>query len=532
MSVSKFKVLYPKDLVAEYLPGYENNKEFMGLFNKYFVKTVKDNEFWQGQEYHALRTYLYNNLKPDFNKKAIGFKENQKRALSFIKKYKKLETYINRSKNVKRPEAVANREKLKLKLITYWPMARVLENLEDTRKLEEHEEIVKKGEERRLKIHMEEASKRTLARSLKKKKKVRFTIPLEEEKAPQREKDKLTMWDQEHSLTIPPEDDDEKSVPVKRLEAPTSSKKATSSKKTKRVVRRGKVTHTQRANKELNLASNFDEVLQVIPFTLFGVSRQEMDPKHRKLFESYMRKVRDEEKDFSDVSTFSSDWFRTNYPKFQKYMVQNLSFTADEATKFFKKFNALKDKLLYTHTQFTGINRIKFFSYLPTYSALIELEERKYLPAKSAVTESTINQKEFDKVSRSSKAFTKFALNKVFHGAFNNDELFVTLFKDYIDTYIFDWDRFWNQWRYRNTIEMDEKGGMDDEYLDLVKYIKNTYEPWSKHYRKFLANYVKNLERKLDVFTKEGDSQPIKRNNEFRLLSQTLMIYAPFYEAF
>lgn len=301
-------------------------------------------------------------------------------------------------------------------------------------------------------------------------------------------------------------------------------------KEKKREKERGAV----RANQQLSLASNFDEVLQVIPFTLFGVSRKEMDPKHLKLFESYMRNVRDEykEKDYDDVSPFSSDWFRANYPKFQKYMVQNLSFTENEATKFFKKFNALKDKLLYTDTPFTGTDRIKFFSYLPTYSALIELEERKYLPANKALPETTINRKEFIKVSRSSSALTKFALDKVFGGVFNNDEVFVKLFKDYIDKYIFDWDRFWDQYRYRNNVEYDEKGGMDKEYVDLVKDIKTTYEPWSKKQRKDLANYVNNLERKLDVFTKEGEyAEPII-NNKFRLLSLTLMIYAPFADAF
>ena len=568
-----YKVLYPKDLVAEYLPGYEDNKEFMGLFNKYFVKTVKDKELLQGKEYYALSTYLYNNLKPDFNKRAVGFKENQKRALSFVKNYKKLETYINRSKNVKRPEAVANREKLKLKMITYWPMARVLENLEDMRKREEREENWKKGEERRHKMYMEkfseEPSSNSLAKSLRvdeeKKALEEKTEPmgvaakralarakaLEEEEnwkqseqkrikrymekvskepssnslpksppakkatlskktTPERLKDTFTMWDQEHSLTIPPEDDDEKAVPVKRLEA--------------------KIKRTVRANRQLELASTPGELLQLIPFTLFGVSRKEMDPKHLKLFEKYMISIF-AMKEFNDFSEYNSDWFRANYPKLQKYMVQNLSFTESEATKFFKKFNAFKDKMLYTDTH-KITDTIKFFSYLPTYSALIELEERKYLPANKALPETTIKRKDFDKVSRKSLVFTRFALSKVFGGAFNNDKLFVTLFKDYIDTYIFDWDRFWDQWRFRNTVELGEKGGMDNEYLDLVKYIKYVYEPLSKKQRKNIANYVKNLERKLDVFTKEGDSQSIKKNNEFRLLSQTLMIYAPFADAF
>jgi hypothetical protein len=118
----KMKVVVVKDIVAEYLPGYENIKEFMRLFNKYFVYEYKNPD--EGNPHQQnLMAYLSENLEREYSTK-----EGMTTARKFVKQYNTLQSQqiqLNKKKGVN-PRLLEN---VRIKEITYRPMARVLSTL-------------------------------------------------------------------------------------------------------------------------------------------------------------------------------------------------------------------------------------------------------------------------------------------------------------------------------------------------------------------------------------------------------------------
>jgi hypothetical protein len=121
----------------------------MRLFHDYFVDQYNRGEFnyWQSKKFYTLIKYLRERLPKDL-------KTNLKRALSFVKNFRKLETYYNRTKSVK------FREQAKIKLITYWPFAKALEDREFSRISQEHEAEQKQIEERRIQRERSQSDRR------------------------------------------------------------------------------------------------------------------------------------------------------------------------------------------------------------------------------------------------------------------------------------------------------------------------------------------------------------------------------------
>jgi hypothetical protein len=120
--MSKPKVIIIKNIVAEYLPGYENVKEFMGLFNKYFVYEYKNPD--EGNPHQQkLMAYLSENLDNEYSTK-----EGMTKARKFVKEFNTLQSLqlkLNKKKGIN-PRLLEN---VRIKEITYRPMARVLSTL-------------------------------------------------------------------------------------------------------------------------------------------------------------------------------------------------------------------------------------------------------------------------------------------------------------------------------------------------------------------------------------------------------------------
>jgi ATPase subunit of ABC transporter with duplicated ATPase domains len=163
------EVLNINDIVKEYLPEYKNVKEFMKLFTEYFPDQFRyKNIGLKTKKYYALVKYIRDNLPKDF-------KNDREKSLKFIENFENLETYYNRSSNVRKPEAIHNRELTRIKLITYWPFSSALEDEEYARVEQEREAKQKEREEIRIQYLMsdkaEESAKRKRKREREEKEK-------------------------------------------------------------------------------------------------------------------------------------------------------------------------------------------------------------------------------------------------------------------------------------------------------------------------------------------------------------------------
>jgi hypothetical protein len=111
-----------KNIVAEYLPGYENIKEFMRLFTKYFIHEYRNPD--EGNPHQQkLMDYLSENLGDEYTTK-----EGMTTARKFVKEFNKLmslQTKLRKKKGVN-PRLLEN---VRIKEITYRPMASVLRTL-------------------------------------------------------------------------------------------------------------------------------------------------------------------------------------------------------------------------------------------------------------------------------------------------------------------------------------------------------------------------------------------------------------------
>jgi hypothetical protein len=113
-----------KNIVKEHLPGYENVKEFMSLFKKYFVYAL-ENEDEPSRHKDILIEFLEDNLSNEYKNDDTSRKKAQK----FVKGYNSLIDSFNKLRNAKKPDLALKREKLKIKMIVLEPVRTALANI-------------------------------------------------------------------------------------------------------------------------------------------------------------------------------------------------------------------------------------------------------------------------------------------------------------------------------------------------------------------------------------------------------------------
>lgn len=519
-------VLIVDDIVKEYLPGYENVTRFMRLFYDYFVDQYNRGEFnyWQSKKFYTLIKYLRERLPKDL-------KTNHKRALSFVKNFRKLETYYNRTKNVK------FRERAKIKLITYWPFAKALEDRKNLRISQEREAERKRADDE-YKQYLLNDPKEKRKREVEEKKNLEF---LERINRQDEEKEKKQKRERE-------EKEKQRVIKHKRFLENLEQK-----------LEKRDFDYWQ--NVDLNRAYGMDEPPisknrgynidysdpdGVINFVLNRVIKDE-PPKLKKLFIDY---IKDIYYNFFVVEgdTFIGSYdFRIDYPKLYKYLDKHLSVTEAEKVKLFKIFNKLDDILVgrsEINDPITWDDKFKFFILLPYYSVLVGREEKKKtksrnIPKRTHVAKLSIDT--FAKASRKFNSFFNFATNEMLGGIYNDYPEFLVLFAKYLKSYFYSssdiklliLEVFVQDWKRRNQIQgydYMEYGKLNETYTNLVEFLKNFLKDTPKQGRNSLINGVYSITDKLRLFEREDITG--RRKDHFAFLALQLLVYAPFADAY
>jgi hypothetical protein len=483
-------VLIVDDIVKEYLPGYENVTRFMRLFHDYFVEQYNEGEFnyWLSKKFYTLIKYLRERLPEDL-------KTNHKRALSFVKNFKKLETYYNRSKNVKKPAAVENRERTKIKLITYWPFAKALEDRENLRISQEREAERKRADDEY--------------------KQYLLNDPEEKRKREVEEKENLEFWER-----------------INRQDEEKEKK------------------HQKELRKRFRKVLDYTNVRSVFSFVRSNFI--DSPEKFQKLFYDYISDIHPKifNLDYHPDDFFiGSIDFRIDYPKLYKYLDKHLSVTEDEKVKLFKLFNRLDDKIQALIS--TNYDKLRFITLLPYYSVLVGREEKKRIkPRGNSTRVKKLSIDTFAKAARKFNSFFNFATNEMLGGIYNDYPQFLVLYSKYLKSFYtrsssktpttlkLSYDKLYDfviRWRYRDSIPGTQYFNVENykfgkEYTDLVEFLKKFLKDTPKKGRKSLRNNVNSIADKLTLF--HGQDMTGSRRDHFAFLALQLVVYAPFADAY
>jgi hypothetical protein len=113
-----------KNIVKEHLPGYENVKEFMSLFKKYFVYALEHDDE-PNRHKDVLIEFLQDNLTDEYK----NADDSGKKARKFIRGYNSLIDSFNKLRNATKPDLALKREKLKIKMLVLEPVRTALANI-------------------------------------------------------------------------------------------------------------------------------------------------------------------------------------------------------------------------------------------------------------------------------------------------------------------------------------------------------------------------------------------------------------------